>query len=322
VRLSRGRFYEVESADNRAAFATLHEVLTVACRLLAPFCPFVTDWLHRELTGRTVHLAPYVRDGERHEDATLGTAMEELRRLVTLGRGARETAKVPVRQPLARMVCVVPQAHVDALAPLLPLLRDELNVKQVDFAGTADALVHLEAKANFRTLGKKFGKATPQAAAAVTALSSDALRAFEQGEPLSLTVEGTTRHLDPDDITILRRATGDLVVAEAAGYFAAIDPVITPALRREGIAREVVSRVQRLRKDAGFQISDRVRLRLSSSEEVEGAVRAHRDWIAGEVLAREVAVGDEGSLPGTSHDATAEFDLDGSTVRLALNREA
>jgi isoleucyl-tRNA synthetase len=323
VRRSRARFYEVDGPDNRAAFATLHEVLVVACRLLAPFCPFVTDWLHRELTGRSVHLAPYVREGSRHRDEALERAMAQVRELVTLGLSARTQARIRVKQPLARMVCVVPQAQVDALVPLVPLLQDELNVKQVEFAGSADALVHLEAKANFRTLGKKFGKATPLAAAAVAALASDALRAFEHGEPLSVTVEGTTRHLDADDLTILRRATGDLVVAEAAGYFAAIDPAITPALRREGIAREVVSLVQGMRKDSGFHVSDRIRMWLSGAEEVEAAAREHRAWIAGEVLARDVAIGDgAGSSNDASNDAAREFDLDGSIVRIALTREA
>jgi isoleucyl-tRNA synthetase len=319
VRQSRARFYDVESTDNRAAFATLHEVLVGASRLLAPFCPFVTDWMHRELTGRSVHLAPYVREAGRYTDAALEAAMEDVRRLANLGRGAREKEKINVRQPLGRMVCVVPQGREDALGPLVPLLQGELNVKQVEFAGSADALVQLEAKANFRTLGKKFGKATPQAAAAVAALSSDALRAFEQGEPLAVTVEGQTRHLDPEDLTIQRRASGELVVAESGGYFAAIDPVITPALRSEGLARDIVRLVQGLRKESGYHVSDRILLWLAGTEEGEAAAREHRAWIAGEVLARDVAIGGE---PGFSYDAMREFDLDGRPVRLALTREA
>jgi isoleucyl-tRNA synthetase len=134
-----------------------------------------------------------------------------------------------------------------------------------------------------------------------------------------VTVEGTTRHLDPDDLTILRRATGDLVVAEAAGYFAAIDPAVTPELRREGIARGIVSLVQRLRKESGFQVSDRITLSLTGDDEGEAAAREHRAWIAGEVLARTFAVGDEA---GPSNDAMRQFDLDGLSVRIALTREA
>src|SRR5205085_3331427 len=114
------------------------------------------------------------------------------------------------------------------------------------------ALVTLEARANFRSLGKRFGKRTPLAAEAVSALTPDTLRAFEHGEPVAVTVDGETHELVPDDVTIIKRATGDLVVAEAEGRFVALDPTVTPELRLEGVARELVSRVQRLRKELGF----------------------------------------------------------------------
>ena len=150
VRQSRKRFYDVDTADNRAAFATLHEVLVVVCRLLAPFAPFVTDWLHRELTGESVHLAPFVRDGGASSDQALEAQMASIRTLATLGRAAREQAGINVRQPLSRLVCVAPRMSEASLAPLLPILASELNVKHVEVATSADALVTLEAKANFR----------------------------------------------------------------------------------------------------------------------------------------------------------------------------
>ena len=322
VRLNRARFYDVDGADNRAAFATLHEVLTVACRLMAPFCPFVTDWMHRELVGTSVHLAPYMRAEPGPVDEALEAAMAQVRGLVTLGRSAREKAGVRVRQPLGRMVCVVPRRAQAALQPLVPLLAAELNVKQVEFAGSADAVVRLEAKANFRTLGKKFGKATPKAAEMVAALDSEALRAFEHGEPLALTVDGETRALDPEDLTILRRASGDLVVAEGDGYFAAIDPTVTPALRSEGIARELVSRVQQMRKESGFLVSDRIRMVVAGEEGeelVEEAAREHRARIADEVLAVRLEIG-RGS--GEADNAMQKVDLDGLTAYIAITRIA
>src|SRR4029078_3016400 len=162
---------------------------------------------------------------------------------------AREEAEVKVRQPLARMVCVVPHGagseDVQAqLGDLVPLLASELNIKEVSFLSSADELVKLEAKANFRSLGKKFGKDTPLAASAVAALESGALMAFARGEPLAISVGNESRLLDPEDLTIIRRASGDLIVNESLGYFAAIDATITPELRLEGLAREIVSRVQ------------------------------------------------------------------------------
>jgi isoleucyl-tRNA synthetase len=322
VRRSRPRLWaedNVFSDDTNAAFATLHEVLTIACRLLAPFAPFVTDQLHRELVGTSVHLAPYVRPHAGHSDPALETLMASVRTLATLGRAAREQAKINVRQPLARMVCVAPGANDGALEALLPVLAEELNIKRIDVATSGDALVTLEAKPNFRALGKKFGKKTPLAAEAVTRFTSLHLRGFEQGEELLVTVDGETHGLEPDDVTIVRRASGDLVVEEQHGFFAAIDPVITSALKREGQARELISRVQRMRKDAGLAVSDRIRLAITGSDEGLDAAREHRDWIADEVLATRVSIGAEVQ---TDHKlARQPVDLDGVHLDLALTKD-
>ncbi len=323
VRLNRHRFYDVDSADNRAAFATLHEVLVVTCRLLAPFAPFITDWMHTELTGDSVHLAPYSRPAMQPRDTALEQEMTHVRMLATLGRAAREDAGVKVRQPLQRMVCVVPDVGAGAprdgqggIGKLVPLLADELNVKEVGFLSSADALVTLEAKPNFRTLGKKFGKQTPRAAQAVAQLGSEALAAFEKGEPLVITVGDDERRLDADDLVIVRRASGHLVVKEAGGYFAAIDPVITPELRAEGLAREIVSRIQRMRKEAGLAVSDRIVLWIAGPSAIEEAIRSHAEWIAEEVLAREVNVGERIE----PHHAMQSADIDGQAVSIAFER--
>ncbi|HET7564038.1 MAG TPA: class I tRNA ligase family protein, partial [Gemmatimonadaceae bacterium] len=265
VRLTRGRFYDVESADSRAAFATLYEVLVVTCRLLAPIAPFLTDWMHRELTGVSAHLSPFTR-GERDAmelDESLELGMAQIRTLATLGRAAREVANIKVRQPLSRLVCVVPNYQATLLDPLVPLLASELNVKRVEFATAGDALVQLEAKPNFRSLGKRFGKRTPLAAQAVAALRGEALTALERGEQVAIEVEGESHELVSEDVQVIRRGVGDLVVQEAGSYVAAIDPTITPELRAEGLARELVSRVQRMRKEAAFAISDRIRLQVT-----------------------------------------------------------
>ena len=318
VRLSRDRFYEVDGADHRAAFATLHAVLTTCCRLLAPLAPFVTDWMHRELTGTSVHLAPY---GDAIDasalDPALDDAMAEIRALATLGRAARETAKRGVRQPLGVITCVTRSGRRDLIDALVPLLASELNVKQVRFATSAEALVTLEAKANFRALGKVFGKAMPEAAAAIGRLTSEQLRAFEHGEALTISAGGVTHALGAEEVTILRRATGDVVVAEDAGRFVAIDPTVTEALREEGIARELVSRLQRLRKELGLEVSDRVTVRFAGPPEVEAAARAHQAAIADAVLARSFMIGELSD----DHPAARTLDLDGVAVRVALEKD-
>ena len=319
VRRSRARFYDVDSADNRAAFATLHEVLVVVCRLLAPIAPFLTDWLHRELTGTPVHLAPYTRTDAPARDLDLERAMEAVRTLATLGRGAREQAKINVRQPLGRMVCVAPAVSEGALRELLPVLAAELNIKAIDLATSADALVTLEAKPNFRALGKKFGKKTPLAAEAVSRFTSEHLRQFEQGGELVVTVDGETHGLALDELTIIRRASGALVVQEQHGFFAAIDPTITAELRAEGVAREVISRVQRMRKEAGLAVSDRIRLWVAGDAPVRAAAETHRAWIADEVLATTLVTGEPQHEDNTLARQTA--DLDGIRADLALTKD-
>jgi isoleucyl-tRNA synthetase len=201
-----------------------------------------------------------------------------------------------------------------ALVRLVPLLAAELNVKRVDFATSADELVTLEAKPNFRSLGKKFGKQTPLAARAVATLSSDELREFERAGALVVSVDGQSHGLELDDVTIIRRASGDLAVQEDAGFFAAIDPAVSPALEREGYARELVSRVQRMRKEASFAVSDRITLAVGGGSDVQAVVGAHRTWIMDETLATELVLQDgapEGMTP---------VDLDGMTAFVAITR--
>lgn len=322
VRLNRGRFYDVDHADNRAAFATLRDVLVVTSRLLAPFCPFISDFVHRELTGESVHLAPYRRpETVPARDRSLEVAMAEVRELARLGRAAREQASVKVRQPLAEVVCVANPDRTDDIAArdayitaLTPLLASELNVKKVTFVASSDALVTLSGKPNFRSLGKKFGKHTNEAAAAVRKFGQDTLAAIEWGAPVHVTAGGETHPISGEDVTIERRAMGSYVVAQDGAQFAAIDPTITDALRAEGIAREVVSRVQRLRKELGFAVSDRIALGVWSTPDVERAVRSHEAWIVGEVLATQLVVG--GAAPADAIVA----DLDGTTARFTLTR--
>jgi isoleucyl-tRNA synthetase len=202
------------------------------------------------------------------------------------------------------------------LEELSPLLAAELNIKKIEFISTAADLVTLKARPNFRSLGKRFGKETPLAAEAVQALTSDALRDFEAGKPLYVSVGNDSRELGPDDLTIVRTASGELVVKEEAGYFAALDPSVSRELRLEGLARELVSRVQRLRKELGFAVSDRITLSVGAGTEIEDAVKAFEKWIAAEVLATRVNVG--AKIEGTH--ATHAFDLDGQNAEVALER--
>jgi isoleucyl-tRNA synthetase len=178
--------------------------------------------------------------------------------------------------------------------------------------------VTLKAKPNFRSLGKRFGNKTPLAAAAITAFSPDDLRAFEAGRPLAVTVDGDTHELKAEDLEIHKSASGDLLVQEAAGFVTAIDPTVTEELRLEGLARELISRVQRMRKDAGLAVSDRILLAIGTTNaEIAAAVSKHGARIASEVLATELR-----HDPDSLQDPLAAqvFDFDGVEARVALTR--
>jgi isoleucyl-tRNA synthetase len=151
----------------------------------------------------------------------------------------------------------------------------------------------------------------------VAAFTSEELRAFEHDEALAISVGNESQTLAADDLVIVRRATGALTVKEEDGRFAAIDPEVTPELRREGIARELVSQLQRLRRDLGFAVSDRIRLWIVAPEGIEAAISGYHDWVANELLAREIVFGE----PPVGHQARHELDLDGSIVRIALTKE-
>jgi isoleucyl-tRNA synthetase len=286
VRLNRARFWAAGSEADADAVATLHEVLVTVARLLAPAAPFVSDWLHEALTGDSVHLAPFPHDAGRL-DRELDRAMDAARRLASLGRAARETAALRVRQPLATMRVAVPAAvRGPAFDALLELVRSETNVKAIELVESDADLVVLRGKPNFRTLGKRHGAAVKTVAAWVATLGPEALRRLEAGEP-----HVGEYTVDPEDVTITREVVTTWPVASDGPFVAALDPTLTPDLAAEGLARELVNRIQRLRKDVGYDVTTRIVLALTGDEAVEAAARRHAEYIAGETLAVEFLIG-------------------------------
>jgi isoleucyl-tRNA synthetase len=320
VRRSRDRFWgSADRGDTRAAFATLYEALVTVSGLMAPIAPFLGDWLHRALCETSVHLSDYpVADPER-VDAELEGGMDAVRVLSTLGRAAREAVSIRVRQPLAMVYCVVP-AGVGADESLLAILRDELNVKQVAFMDRAEELVTFSARPNFKVIGAKFGKATPRVGEAIRHLASEALAAFRGGAPLTVQADGETYTLAGDELEIVQGAKGEFVVQSEGGFTLALDPTLTPGLRAEGLARELVNRVQKLRKDTGLEVSDRIRLGAFGGAELVDAVQGFRELVMGETLAVEIETGPEPRADG--YEAVREVDLDGVTAAIALVRVA
>jgi len=312
VRRNRPRFWAPDRATDPLALEAIHEALATAARLLAPAAPFLSDWLHRALAGTSVHLAPFPVDRGRR-DPELMAAMAAVRRLASLAHAGRQDRALNVRQPLARMQVAVPGVlKGPALADLLDILASEVNVKAVEVVESDHDLVRLKGKGNFRTLGKRYGKDTPLVVAAVAALGAGPLQALERGE----TVRAGEWDVAPEDVTITREVASDWVVQSDGPYVVALDPHVTPDLAQEGLAREVVNRVQRLRKDAGYEYTTRIELALSGDGTVVAACEAYRDFIAGETLAKRMAFGALTSEP----DLTKDVEIDGRTVTLAVRR--
>lgn len=316
VRRSRDRFWgNTDASDAAAAFATLHHVLVVVSRLMAPMTPFLSDWLHRALAGgESVHLARFPEADESVRDASLEAGMEAVRELARLGRAARERVKIRVRQPLGTLHAIVP-GEIELSESLLAIVRDELNVKEVRFLQAAEELVTLRARPNFRALGPRFGPKTAQVAEAIRSVPPEALSGVRRGEPLRIVVDGEGIELSGEEFELQEEAKGDLVVESDEGYVVALDPTITEALRLEGLARELINRIQRLRRDEGLEVSDRIRLGISGDETVLKAAESYRDFIAGETLAREYEAARE--LTGT-YAAVRDVEVDGVTVRIGL----
>jgi isoleucyl-tRNA synthetase len=277
----------------------------------------VSDWIHRALTSESVHLATFPDIQESLVNKDLEEGMVAVRALVSLGRAAREEVQIRVRQPLSTMYAVTPGNTV-LEGELLALLQDELNVKEVNFLQSAGKLIGLSAKPNFRSLGPRFQKNSEAAAQAIRALPSEALSAFRQGGVVEIDIAGEKHPLNEDDLEVVEEGLDGLVVQSDGSFTAALDPALDDELRREGLARELVNRVQRLRKDSGLDITDRISLGVFGDEKVQQAASDFQDFITGEALARAfctAGLGDEGDF-----QFTREVEIEGSSVRLSLSR--
>jgi isoleucyl-tRNA synthetase len=295
VRRSRRRFWD----GDPAALATLHETLHVLTRLMAPLTPFVSERVWQDLFAPTdvaapesVHLTTWPAYDADVIDERLDAGMALTRRLVELGRSARAEAKVKTRQPLQR--ALIPSAAYSQLsAELRAEVAAELNVVDVESFASAGDLVDHTAKGNFRNLGKRFGKQTPQVAAAIAAADATALaETFASGGTARVDFEGGVE-VSADDVIISERPREGWSVVNEHGETVALDLHLTPELVRAGLAREVIRLVQEARKGNGYDVSDRIALSWSGDGEAAQALVDHADLVAREVLAVRTVRADE-----------------------------
>jgi isoleucyl-tRNA synthetase len=302
VRLNRRRFWD----GDRAAFATLRHCLIEVAKLLAPFTPFAADEIYCNLrngaaeSDHSVHLCDFPEPdpglGEDELEAGVAAAL----RAIELGRAARAAAKVKNRQPLRRAVIVATDAERAEIERLAEIVAAELNVKELDFVSDQAELVTHQVKPNYRTLGPRFGKLMPRAAAAVQALDPDhAAEAIRGERTIGINLGGSDHTLAPNDVSLVMQPLEGYEVEAEAGRAVALALELDPALAREGTAREVVHAIQNARKQAGLDVSDRISLVLGGDPDLLEAAREHERYIAGETLATSVAY-DGGSGAATT----------------------
>jgi isoleucyl-tRNA synthetase len=300
VRRSRRRFWKSEQdADKNAAYATLYHVLTTLCRLLAPITPFVTEVMYQNLVRsvdadapESVHHTDWPPADLTAVDEDLLSQMALARQVVTLGHSGRAGKNVKLRQPLPRALVHLESGAGELSDELLAVVQDELNVKKVEFVDTAGDLVTYQLLPDNKVLGPLFGIRFPAVRKALSELDpAVAVKRLKASLPLSIQVEGKEVALAPDQVLVQEQPQEGLAVASEKGVTVAVDIVLTPELVAEGLARDVVRRVQNLRKEASFNLDDRIVTTYQAEDELAEAIHACRDLIAAETLSVDLHAG-------------------------------
>lgn len=292
VRRSRRRFWKSEmNSAKLSAYQTLYECLIKVSKLIAPFAPYISEEIYLNLNNETkienfesVHLsffptAPFIEKG-------LEEKMEVAQKVVYLGRFMRAKINLKIRQPLKKMMVVVDSSKRKALTEMNDIILDELNIKEIVVLDDAEKIVKKSAKANFKSIGPKFGKSVNPVANAIKAFNNEEIALLEKGESIMVKVGDTELGVAREDVEIVSSQIEGWVVESEEGVTVALDTELTEDLINEGLAREFVNRVQNMRKDAGYDVTDRINISFSGdSEKFSDAIFTFKDYIATETLA-------------------------------------
>lgn len=317
IRRSRRRFWaDEDTPDRREAFETLYYVLMNLVKIAAPFVPFIADAIYinlkKDKEPESVHLSDYPVYHKEWRDVALEEGMASVQTVVSLGHALRKDHKLKVRQPLpfAEIACESSE-HLKFLESQKHLIAEELNVKDVKFFTDESKFVTLKAKPNFRVLGKKLGGAMKAAQTRIGNLTHQEQHLLLEGKSIDIELEGQTYNITPEDVQVDRIVQEGLIAATSGEVTIALDKTLNEALILEGLAREIVNKVNTMRRDSKFSVSDRIILHIDSTEKVKKALDLHKDWISSEVLAREIVFG---ATQGTS------WDLNGEPAVLSVNK--
>ncbi len=324
VRRGRKRYWKTEADhDKQCAYQTLWETLTTLARLFAPYLPFLAEELHRllERPARpdgppSVHLLAYPEVQADLVDGEGEAAMTVLRDYVALGRAARNRANIRTRQPLGELVLLGPAQEGEQIRPLLGVLQDELNVRRVTWSASLGDYLDVQLRPRFDRLGPRLGSMVLRVPAALGRMDASAVAAqLESGGKVDLELGDERVTLEPGDLDILRQERAGYCVEGGPGRTVALNLEVTEDLLLEGLARELVNRIQRLRKEAGFAVEDHISVAYRAEGDLERAIGEHGEYIRREVLAFELAEGDD---PDAEY--RQELEVDGLRLRVALRR--
>ncbi len=294
IRRSRTRFWaEENSEDRRQAFETLYTVILAVSKLAAPFMPFLTDAIYQELkrdgSMESIHLTDFPKMDEYLRDIELEEEMRNTQAIVNSGHALRKEHQIKVRQPLKKAHIISSNTVLlEGLKRHEHLIRDELNVKELEFHEEESHFVKLKPKPNFRVLGKKVGKFMNQVKEKIDGLDQKILKKIFNKEPIEIEIEGEKISLEEEDVLVERQVLEGLVAACVGSITIALDTLITHELKQEGIAREIINKINTLRKQEGFEVTDRIDIKIDAPKEVEEAFLLFKDYISGEILAKEV----------------------------------
>ena len=296
VRLAKKRLWgEGLQQDKLACYQTLYECLLTVSKLIAPISPFFADRLYRDLTfgqaKTSVHLDSYPVANESVIDKSLEQNMDIVQKICSMALSLRKKEKIGVRQPLQRIAIPVTDSSIkDGIIFLKQIILEELNIKEIEFV--EGQMVEKSVKPNFRVMGKKFGKQMKAAAEVVAALSQEQIAQLENGT-ITINVEGTDYELTREDVEISAQDMPGWSVTSEGVLTVALDITITPELRLEGVARELVRSIQQMRKDTGLEITDRIVVAVPANEDNEACVKTFGEYITTQVLADSISLGEE-----------------------------
>lgn len=306
VRRSRRRFWKSEMNENKlSAYQTLYECLSTVVNLASPFAPFITDEIYQNLnraTGKenyeSVHLADFPKI-EYHDEA-LEEKMDIAQKVVYLTRTMRAKSNLKVRQPLNKILVSVASSKREAVAQMKDVILEEVNIKELQVLEDDSAIVNKSAKANFKSLGPKYGKLMKSLAAEIAKFEKDEIAKLEKENELNLSIDGTDVKLTQDDVEIISTEIEGWLVESEEGVTVGIDTELTEDLIAEGYAREFVNRVQNMRKDADFDVVDKIKIYYESDEKLIKYISTFSEYIKSETLADELT--SEGSNNGHSEE--------------------